>query len=460
MGADEPRLVAVTTLPGSDGGLATAAAIGVALARCGATEPEGVVLVDPDSGVRRRPTLVSSSAARSLESELRDVVPASARGTLCVVSVPAAELCETLEACRESRASAVVVHAEPERWRELVDEGGVDAVVLRADASNERSLLAIAARELIAGGMPTGVIPRQPGLVQARRALAGIEPGGELGGRSARLARRLLRAKAPPQLASWRVEAGQAIPVTLFLALATVVAGVLLAVVGAAATGASRYQRAADLAAVSAARSMRDDHHRLFLAPVLPNGAPNPAHLSEAEYRARAMDAATEALARNEADEAAVSLTYPGAAFAPTRVRVTLEATPEIDGERQVPDVEVSAVAEAYPASSPDEAATPAVASGGGYSGPLAERQGEGMRPDVAQAFDAMAEAASREGHGLLINSAFRSDAEQAALFAANPDPRMVARPGTSLHRCGTELDLGPSSAYGWLAQNAQRFGF
>jgi soluble lytic murein transglycosylase-like protein len=35
-----------------------------------------------------------------------------------------------------------------------------------------------------------------------------------------------------------------------------------------------------------------------------------------------------------------------------------------------------------------------------------------------------------------------------------------VARPGTSLHRLGTELDLGPPAAYGWLAANAGRFGF
>jgi hypothetical protein len=35
-----------------------------------------------------------------------------------------------------------------------------------------------------------------------------------------------------------------------------------------------------------------------------------------------------------------------------------------------------------------------------------------------------------------------------------------VARPGTSLHRLGTELDLGPPAAYGWLARNAPRFGF
>jgi hypothetical protein len=35
-----------------------------------------------------------------------------------------------------------------------------------------------------------------------------------------------------------------------------------------------------------------------------------------------------------------------------------------------------------------------------------------------------------------------------------------VAPPGRSLHRCATELDVGPSSAYGWLAANAERFGF
>lgn len=82
------------------------------------------------------------------------------------------------------------------------------------------------------------------------------------------------------------------------------------------------------------------------------------------------------------------------------------------------------------------------------------------MRPDVAAAFDRMSAAAARDGFALVVNSGFRSDAEQAALFAAHPDPRWVAPPGRSLHRCATELDLGPDSAYGWLAANAGRFGF
>src|SRR5919109_1089574 len=82
------------------------------------------------------------------------------------------------------------------------------------------------------------------------------------------------------------------------------------------------------------------------------------------------------------------------------------------------------------------------------------------MRPDVARAFDRLEAAARRAGLSLVITSAFRSDAEQARLFAQHPDPRWVAPPGTSLHRCATELDLGPTSAYGWLAANAPRFGF
>lgn len=100
-------------------------------------------------------------------------------------------------------------------------------------------------------------------------------------------------------------------------------------------------------------------------------------------------------------------------------------------------------------------------ASGGGYNGPLAYRQGQGMRPDVAPAFDRMAAAARSEaGITLLVVSGYRSDAEQARLFAAHPDPKWVAPPGQSLHRYGTELDLGPASAYAWLAANAGRFGF
>ena len=59
-----------------------------------------------------------------------------------------------------------------------------------------------------------------------------------------------------------------------------------------------------------------------------------------------------------------------------------------------------------------------------------------------------------------MVNSGYRSDAEQAELYARQPDPKWVAPPGKSLHRLGTELDLGLPIAYRWLAGNAQRFHF
>jgi hypothetical protein len=132
-----------------------------------------------------------------------------------------------------------------------------------------------------------------------------------------------------------------------------------------------------------------------------------------------------------------------------------------IGGERRRRVVPVRARASAE--LSPDPGAAfgmPAFGSGGGYEGPLAYRMGKPMRPDTAAAFDLMAAAARREaGLYLSVSSGFRSDAEQAQLFAANPNPKWVAPPGTSLHRYGTELDLGPPAAYAWLEENCRRFG-
>ncbi len=159
-------------------------------------------------------------------------------------------------------------------------------------------------------------------------------------------------------------------------------------------------------------------------------------------------------------------MSFPdGDSIGPLQVKVRIEAAVETDAAGEADEdasTEVVASAEVTPPSTAIAPGTsqPATASGGGYSGPLEYRQGKPMRPDVAAAFDRMAAAAAADGVSLVVNSAFRSDAEQQILWNAHPDPRWVAPPGTSLHRCATELDLGTSAAYGWLAANATQFGF
>jgi hypothetical protein len=160
----------------------------------------------------------------------------------------------------------------------------------------------------------------------------------------------------------------------------------------------------------------------------------------------------------NGVDPGRLHVAFPDrASFAPVQARSVVTAQIQVGPGRT--EVEASAVAEAAAPLAPGTGTT-TMASGGGYEGPLVQRDGEGMRPDVAAAFDRMAAAARAASVSLMVVSGFRSDAEQAALFAAHPDPRWVAPPGRSLHRCATELDLGPESAYSWLAANARRFGF
>ena len=213
-------------------------------------------------------------------------------------------------------------------------------------------------------------------------------------------------------------------------------------------------QRAADLSALAGARAMREAYPRLF-EPAAIDGRPNPLHLDRAAYLELGGAAARTTAERNGA--AAGEIAFPDAgSFAPVRIRVTVRERIEVERgrARRTVGAGVRATAELAPLG------PGGLPAGGGYDGPLVHRQGKPMRPDVAQAFDRMERAARAEGIALLITSAYRSDAEQAVLWRRNPDPRWVARPGESLHRHGTELDLGPPAAYAWLAAHAGAFHF
>jgi hypothetical protein len=232
---------------------------------------------------------------------------------------------------------------------------------------------------------------------------------------------------------------------------------------GGALAARGQDQRTADIAAAAAAGRMAKDYPRTFEPPVLLSGAPNPHYLSPAAYRMRARGAAARVAKVNHAIGRIEQVKF-GSGLTPSSVTISTRRHHEVsiagtDEQRPV-EVRARATAELRFSFASMPGAMPANGSGGGYGGPLAYRQGKPMRPDVAMAFDRMAAAARGAGLSLAVNSAFRSDAEQARLFAAHPDPKWVAPPGTSLHRYGTELDLGPPAAYGWLAANARRFGF
>ena len=249
-------------------------------------------------------------------------------------------------------------------------------------------------------------------------------------------------------------ERGQASLLLLGL-LALLLAGALVLFGFGQALGArGKHQRAADLAAVSGAQVMSRHYRRLFEPAVFENGLPNPRHLSNEEYLALARAAALRGARRNGVASGQVTVEFPGAGFAPTRIEVGARGEARLPlGERRRESIPVEASATAEIAPDLNVAfGMPTHGSGGGYDGPLAYRMGKPMRPDVAAAFDRMAAAARREaGLYLSVSSGFRSDAEQQVLWNANPNPKWVAPPGTSLHRYATELDLGPSSAYaGW----------
>jgi hypothetical protein len=242
---------------------------------------------------------------------------------------------------------------------------------------------------------------------------------------------------------SLRDERGQAalllVGVMVFVLLGAFVLGALAQV----SSDRGSDQQAADLGALAGAKRMAAVYARVYEPPAV-SGRPDPSALTRTGYLSAAQDAALGAARANGAAGAEIS--FPGAAgqIAPTEIGVRVH--------------EASATAELVPTGG---GLPSGIGAQNQYNGPFAYRQGKPMRPDVALAFDRFAAAAKSEaGIAVLIVSAWRSNAEQAVLFAAHPDPKWVAPPGESLHRFGTELDLGPPSAYAWLDANAGRFHF
>jgi hypothetical protein len=191
-------LVIAAELPGAGGGLAAAASVAVMLAAPSA-ESRAVLMIETRAERRRGPTMLASEAARRLERSLSAAgVPAAARGRLCWVSLngenPLDGVAAAVSAAQEARAA--VVHLTAAAWRAALgsEEVPVTAGLLTADLPRQRSLAALAVRELRAAGAAARVASRALGPVASRRVASGLDPGGETSVRAARLARGLVRA--------------------------------------------------------------------------------------------------------------------------------------------------------------------------------------------------------------------------------------------------------------------------
>src|SRR4051794_28038721 len=151
-----------------------------------------------------------------------------------------------------------------------------------------------------------------------------------------------------------RRQDGQATFLMLGLLAALLAGGIILGGFAQALGAKSRHQRAADLAAMSAAGTMAKTYPRLFEPALFPNGAPNPRHLTTAQYEELAREAAIRGGARNGAEVEPGEVRFPGGSLAPTRVSVAVRGEAAVrvhagSGGRRVVAVEAQASAEVAP---------------------------------------------------------------------------------------------------------------
>jgi hypothetical protein len=175
-------------------------------------------------------------------------------------------------------------------------------------------------------------------------------------------------------------ESGQALVLAIGGCFVLIAAALALVAIAGAVTGKGRAQRAADLAAISAVRSMRDDLPDLLSPPLLPDGLPNPSHIVKAIYLERAREAALTSAGHNEVAPDRMRISFPDqSSFAPLRAKATVVGKLDL-GSGAPREVEASAEAEAAAPVTGAGGEGPAMASGGGYSGPLVYRNAKPNR--------------------------------------------------------------------------------
>lgn len=88
---------------------------------------------------------------------------------------------------------------------------------------------------------------------------------------------------------------------------------------------------------------------------------------------------------------------------------------------------------------------------------------GHYLRPDVAQAFNAMVQAARADGVRITLTGSYRDYATQVSTAQSKGLYRqggLAAVPGTSLHGLGIAVDVGEGEQREWLAAHGAEYGF
>lgn len=186
-------VVLVTAVGEAEGARAAAAALA-----CAGGDLDYPSLFVDVGGRAPRPALLASAAAQKLEERLRahsvGLRPA-ARGQVCHLAVSADEagLESAAAALNVARGAPGVIHIPAGLLRHVLEGGGglrPSAVLLRADLPEDRALLALTGRGLLAEGFTVSVLKQRLSWVAERRALFGALPAGAPAGLPERLVRR------------------------------------------------------------------------------------------------------------------------------------------------------------------------------------------------------------------------------------------------------------------------------
>jgi len=192
--ADDAPTVLVTGVGRAEGARPAAAALA-----CAGADLDRVALLVDVGGKAPRPALVASEAARKLEQRLSAHLPrarVAARGQICQIAVAADPegLAFASAAVTVARGTLAAVHVPASLVQEAVSSGTgprFSAALLRADLGEDRALVALAVRDLLARDLRVAVLKNPLGWVASRRALFGALTAGSAGGLPSRILPRL-----------------------------------------------------------------------------------------------------------------------------------------------------------------------------------------------------------------------------------------------------------------------------